>query len=125
MLYLYKILVDLFFFFSSRRRHTRWTGDWSSDVCSSDLGVTPRPRRAPLPPGGRDAAKALKGTREVWFAEIGGWRNTSVLDRAKLLSGNVIGGPAIVEEHDASTLVHPGWEATVDQHGNLVVRTGM
>src|SRR5690348_17627138 len=26
-----------FFFFSSRRRHTRWTGDWSSDVCSSDL----------------------------------------------------------------------------------------
>src|SRR6266487_534031 len=25
-------------FFSSRRRHTRWTGDWNSDVCSSDLG---------------------------------------------------------------------------------------
>src|SRR5690348_18266282 len=25
------------FFFSSRRRHTSWTGDWSSDVCSSDL----------------------------------------------------------------------------------------
>src|SRR5690348_18331404 len=25
------------FFFSRRRRHTRWTGDWSSDVCSSDL----------------------------------------------------------------------------------------
>src|SRR6267143_6967234 len=27
-----------FFFFSSRRRHTRWNWDWSSDVCSSDLG---------------------------------------------------------------------------------------
>src|SRR6266480_5346491 len=27
-----------FFFFSSRRRHTRLTCDWSSDVCSSDLG---------------------------------------------------------------------------------------
>src|SRR6267154_1489262 len=27
----------MLFFFSSRRRHTRWTGDWSSDVCSSDL----------------------------------------------------------------------------------------
>src|SRR6266487_5119423 len=25
------------FFFSSRRRHSRWTGGWSSDVCSSDL----------------------------------------------------------------------------------------
>src|SRR5207253_7988761 len=32
------------FFFSSRRRHTRWPRDWSSDVCSSDLvskGVKP------------------------------------------------------------------------------------
>src|SRR5690625_5404834 len=28
-----------FFFFSSRRRHTRWPRDWSSDVCSSDLGL--------------------------------------------------------------------------------------
>src|SRR3989454_540295 len=27
----------MFFFFSSRRRHTRLQGDWSSDVCSSDL----------------------------------------------------------------------------------------
>src|SRR5690625_1115567 len=29
------------FFFSSRRRHTRWPRDWSSDVCSSDLDVQP------------------------------------------------------------------------------------
>src|SRR5256885_3841614 len=29
-----------FFFFSSRRRHTRLQGDWSSDVCSSDLAAT-------------------------------------------------------------------------------------
>src|SRR5690348_17664185 len=33
-------LSVFFFFFSSTRRHTRWTGDWSSDVCSSDLVVT-------------------------------------------------------------------------------------
>src|SRR2546430_17685922 len=31
------------FFFSSRRRHTRFDCDWSSDVCSSDLRVTPNP----------------------------------------------------------------------------------
>src|ERR687898_1866616 len=31
------VLGDGFFFFSSRRRHTRLQGDWSSDVCSSDL----------------------------------------------------------------------------------------
>src|SRR5690606_40506217 len=30
----------LFFFFSSRRRHTRFSRDWSSDVCSSDLADT-------------------------------------------------------------------------------------
>src|SRR2546422_8469086 len=38
----------LFFFFSSRRRHTRCSRDWSSDVCSSDLvgpGVHQRPDR--------------------------------------------------------------------------------
>src|SRR5437763_9131936 len=38
-LYLKLIKVELcVFFFSSRRRHTRYIGDWSSDVCSSDLG---------------------------------------------------------------------------------------
>src|SRR5439155_9312071 len=42
----FRSLLD--FFFSSRRRHTRWPRDWSSDVCSSDLptghhvGVTVR-----------------------------------------------------------------------------------
>src|SRR5947209_18221189 len=33
------------FFFSSRRRHTRYWRDWSSDVCSSDLGQFGRPRK--------------------------------------------------------------------------------
>src|SRR5256885_11220902 len=33
--------VFFFFFFSSRRRHTRLQGDWSSDVCSSDLNSKP------------------------------------------------------------------------------------
>src|SRR5207253_6918359 len=31
------------FFFSSRRRHTRWPRDWSSDVCSSDLAHLEKP----------------------------------------------------------------------------------
>jgi N-methylhydantoinase A len=86
------------------------------------IGVTPKPRRAPLPEGGPSAAPALKGHRDVWFAEVGGFRPTQVLDRGKLLRGNVIEGPAIVEEPDASTLVHPGWSAVVDEHGNLVLR---
>src|SRR5580698_9450083 len=39
----------IFFFFSSRRRHTRLTCDWSSDVCSSDLAAD---RGTPVPQGG-------------------------------------------------------------------------
>src|SRR2546428_10145405 len=34
--------VSFYFFFSSRRRHTRSDRDWSSDVCSSDLQALPR-----------------------------------------------------------------------------------
>ena len=86
------------------------------------VGVTPKPRRAPLPEGGSSNAPALKGRRDVWFAEAGGVRPTLVLDRGKLLRGNVIDGPAIIEEPDASTLVHPGWTATVDERANLVLR---
>src|SRR5215213_10070631 len=39
----------MFFFFSSRRRHTSLVSDWSSDVCSSDLGV----RANAIAPGAR------------------------------------------------------------------------
>src|SRR6266508_6236240 len=51
----------VFFFFSSRRRHTRWPRDWSSDVCSSDLAsCTParygrRSSRGGYPPVGSAA----------------------------------------------------------------------
>src|SRR3712207_7346542 len=50
----------VFFFFSSRRRHTRYWRDWSSDVCSSDLAADrggrrrgARDRRRHVPPGPR------------------------------------------------------------------------
>src|SRR5439155_5013978 len=49
-----------FFFFSSRRRHTRWPRDWSSDVCSSDLSTSRRPRRS-----SRGPPPAPRGRREV------------------------------------------------------------
>src|SRR5205807_7931968 len=46
--HLYMVCI-FFFFFSSRRRHTRLQGDWSSDVCSSDLvfvrSFSPRPKQ--------------------------------------------------------------------------------
>src|SRR5690606_40226312 len=62
------VLLWSLFFFSSRRRHTRFSRDWSSDVCSSDLAARPAPgarrrrrwRRAPAarrPPPGRSAVR--------------------------------------------------------------------
>src|SRR5438876_3397570 len=52
------------FFFSSRRRHTRWTGDWSSDVCSSDLyrEVCQSPARSETPCTHADTSR---GNREI------------------------------------------------------------
>src|SRR5256885_12802706 len=44
------MIVTSFFFFSSRRRHTRLQGDWSSDVCSSDLDRTAPERCFPAIP---------------------------------------------------------------------------
>src|SRR6266850_4961288 len=52
-----------FFFFSSRRRHTRLQGDWSSDVCSSDLIATPalpHVSRAAGPAGARWPGAAIR-----------------------------------------------------------------
>src|SRR5207248_7064577 len=49
------ILLFSFFFFSSRRRHTRSYGDWSSDVCSSDLAAS---HKAPWPAGSGGASSA-------------------------------------------------------------------
>src|SRR5207248_3881142 len=47
-----ELLAGNLFFFSSRRRHTRSYGDWSSDVCSSDLlGAEDRPLHAWVEPG--------------------------------------------------------------------------
>src|SRR5258707_11830798 len=57
----------LFFFFSSRRRHTRYWRDWSSDVCSSDLqdrggqAADHRPGRVLVPNGGLERLRTAHG----------------------------------------------------------------
>src|SRR5690625_6868592 len=50
------------FFFSSRRRHTRWPRDWSSDVCSSDLDDDSSTALGLLMPG---LERALEGREPV------------------------------------------------------------
>src|SRR2546422_3000785 len=54
------------FFFSSRRRHTRCSRDWSSDVCSSDLAQEPAPEEeAARPPGVHGSGVTLVHTFKV------------------------------------------------------------
>ncbi len=86
------------------------------------IGVSPKPRRPALPKATDDLASATKGHRPVWFAEADGFARCAVLDRARLACGHVVAGPAAIEEMDATTLVHPGWRADVDEHGNLLLR---
>src|SRR5437764_11040571 len=58
----YALLCLLFFFFSSRRRHTRYIGDWSSDVCSSDVLLDHLPGRDPPgPDGGGERGRGQPG----------------------------------------------------------------
>jgi N-methylhydantoinase A len=66
-------------------------------------------------------AEALAGERPVYFAEARGYVATPVFSRPALLSGNVITGPALVEEHASTTVVHPGERLEVDAFGNLVI----
>src|SRR5256885_5561483 len=57
-------LPCVFFFFSSRRRHTRLQGDWSSDVCSSDLRARSQAafyRYARCPVGNRAPSVTVEG----------------------------------------------------------------
>src|SRR5437762_12733304 len=58
--------MQISFFFSSRRRHTRYIGDWSSDVCSSDLGCSSGDFiRASLSEGGGVSERPLRGKLET------------------------------------------------------------
>src|SRR5437899_4956580 len=56
---MFRYTVSVFFFFSSRRRHTRCLSDWSSDVCSSDLA--PRLPRGTRPTTNRVAEREHLG----------------------------------------------------------------
>src|SRR5439155_6099410 len=59
------------FFFSSRRRHTRWPRDWSSDVCSSDLLATPAVAQVqPFPASFKTRTISTNGAQI--FVHVGG-----------------------------------------------------
>ena len=88
------------------------------------IGKISRPQMRKLDSTGTDASVATKGERPVYFAENSGDKGvaqTPVYDRSKLPAGAVFVGPAIIEEPDATTVIHPGWGVTVDVFGNLEI----
>ena len=71
-----------------------------------------------------DPSSSIKGFRQVYFASETGDRgmiDSTVYDRSLLPAGAVFTGPAIVEEPDCTTVIHPEWKVTVDQFGNLSI----
>jgi N-methylhydantoinase A len=73
------------------------------------------------PIGGPDPASALDGRREVWLPEASGFVAVPIYQRDRLLPGNSIVGPAIVEQMDATTVVLSGQTARVDAYDNLIL----
>jgi N-methylhydantoinase A len=113
-------------------RHARLHGHAASEkaveIVSYRLRVrVPVPRYEPV--AGADAAPhpppevAAKGMREAYFD---GETPTpaAILERDALDVGSRVEGPAIVEQFDATTVVPPGWRATVDADANLILERG-
>jgi N-methylhydantoinase A len=80
--------------------------------------IVPKPTVAEAPRGEADCTAALKARRKAHFD---GWHDTPIFDRTKLVCGNRIVGPAIIEQMDSTTVVHPGHEAHIDQFGNVII----
>jgi N-methylhydantoinase A len=72
--------------------------------------IAPRPRTRPLLPEQR---------MEITFYER--TRKTVLYRRDNLHAGDTFSGPAIVAEYSATTLIPPGWEARVDNYGQLLL----
>ncbi len=85
------------------------------------IGPVARPSLPRAPRGAEDAAPALLGDHPVWF-ESGGPAAAPAYDRSRLRPGNRFSGPAVVFQYDSTVLVHPAWEAEVDEWGNIWLR---
>ncbi len=79
-----------------------------------------KPKFKKIPRGGKDPSQALKGTRRAYFAESKGFVATKVYDGDKLLAGNVLPGPSIVEEKLTTLVILPKMKVHVDPYGNYV-----
>jgi N-methylhydantoinase A len=74
-----------------------------------------------LPSRGPATAEAVTGSRPVVFGRSSAGVSTPLYWRPQLAPGDVVAGPAVIEEYGATVPVHPGFAARVDRFGNLLV----
>jgi N-methylhydantoinase A len=68
--------------------------------------------------GTKDPSSALKGERDAYFEEGKGFVKTKIYDGDKLLAGNVLEGPCIIEERMTNVVIPPTFKMCVDAYGN-------
>jgi N-methylhydantoinase A len=85
------------------------------------VGPISRPRLPARPAGDGDPSRALTGHRPVIFARSRPAAEAAVYWRPLLAAGDVLAGPAIIEEYGATVPVHPGFSVRLDALGNLLV----
>jgi N-methylhydantoinase A len=71
--------------------------------------------------GNEASGSARKGRRPAYFAEAGGFVSTAVFDRARLRNGEMVHGPALIEETESTVVVGPAARVVVDGTGNLIM----
>jgi N-methylhydantoinase A len=84
----------------------------------SGIGPIRRPDLVGPPPKDGGTDRAVTGSRRVFFDD---WVDTPTYDRPDLAPGDVVSGPAVIEEFGSTVPVHPGFAATVDAYGNLLL----
>lgn len=74
--------------------------------------------------GGPDASAFVRGERELFFADGTGVRavRAPVYDGGRMLAGNLVKGPAVIEEETTSILIEPGWGARLNGDGTYVLK---
>jgi len=84
------------------------------------IGKTPRPSIKRKPIEGKNPDQALKGRRSVYFTEVKDFLDTNIYNGDFLEPGNIIEGPAVVEERALTLVVPPKFKFKVDQYGNYI-----
>ncbi len=74
------------------------------------------------PRAGRGSSRADDPTRPVCFEAEEGYVVTPIVQRTSLVPGDTVAGPAVIEEYGSTVPLHPGFVATMDDFGNLLVR---